>query len=77
VLASITRRHLIDLLDVDERSVALDELKATAREAFLASTTREVQPVAAVDAFELTAAPGDVTRAAAAAFAARREELLA
>jgi branched-chain amino acid aminotransferase len=76
VLASITRRHLIDLLDVEERSVALDELKATAREALLASTTREVQPVGLIDDFELPAAPGEVTRTAADAFAARREELL-
>jgi branched-chain amino acid aminotransferase len=77
VLASITRAHLLDLLDAEQRSIALDELKATAREAFLASTTREVQPVGAVDDCELPLAPGEVTRAAAAAFAARRDELLA
>jgi branched-chain amino acid aminotransferase len=76
VLASITRAHLIELLDVEQRSVGLDELRASAREAFLASTTREVQPVGAIDDFELPAAPGDVTRVAAAAFAARRDELL-
>jgi branched-chain amino acid aminotransferase len=77
VLASITRAHLLDLLDAEQRSIALDELKATAREAFLASTTREVQPVGAVDDCELPLAPGEVTRSAAAAFAARRDELLA
>jgi branched-chain amino acid aminotransferase len=77
VLASITRAHLLALVDVEQRSVALDELKATAREAFLASTTREVQAVGAVDDFELPAAPGAVTTAAAAAFAAHRDELLA
>ena len=76
VLASITRAHLLHLLDVEERSIALDELKATAREAFLASTTREVQPVGVVDDFELPVAPGPVTQAAAAAFAAHRDELL-
>jgi branched-chain amino acid aminotransferase len=76
VLASITRRHLLHLVDVEERSVALDELKATAQEAFLASTTREVQPVSAIDRFELPAAPGEVTSAAAAAFAAHRDDLL-
>jgi len=76
VLASITRAHLLELLDVEERGVALDELKATAREAFLASTTREVQPVAAIDDTELPAAPGEVTEAAAAAFVAHRDELL-
>jgi len=39
ILASITRAHLLDLLEVEERSVATDELLA-AREAFIASTTR-------------------------------------
>lgn len=77
VLASITRAHLLDLLDVEEGSAGLDELKATAREAFLASTIHEVQPVGTIDDFELPAAPGDVTRAAAVAFAAHREEMLA
>lgn len=77
VLASITRAHLIDLLEVDERSVGLDELEREAREAFLASTTREVQPVGQIDGRRLDGAPGEVTRAAAAAFAARRDELLA
>ena len=76
VLASITRAHLLRLVAVEERSVALDELKATAREAFLASTTREVQPVGAIDDFELPAAPGPTTHAAADAFAKHREELL-
>ena len=76
VLASITRAHLLDLLDVEQRSVGLEELRASAREAFLASTTREVQPIGAIDDFELPAAPGDVTRTAAAAFGARRDELL-
>lgn len=76
VLDSITRRHLLDLLGVEQRSVALEELRGHAREAFLASTTREVQPVAAIDDFELPAAPGEVTRAAAEAFARRRDELL-
>jgi branched-chain amino acid aminotransferase len=77
VLASITRAHLLRLVDVEERSVSLDDLKTSASEAFLASTTREVQPVGAIDDFELPAAPGDLTRAAADAFAAHRRELLA
>jgi branched-subunit amino acid aminotransferase/4-amino-4-deoxychorismate lyase len=75
VLASITRAHLLGLLDVEERSVALDDLRQTAREAFLASTTREVQPVGAIDDREIDA-PGNVTRAAAEAFAAHRDALL-
>jgi branched-subunit amino acid aminotransferase/4-amino-4-deoxychorismate lyase len=39
---------VIDLAGAEERSCTLDELVA-ADEAFLASTTREVQPVASVD----------------------------
>ena len=76
VLASITRAHLIELLEVQERSVALDELERDAREAFLASTTREVQAVATIDEREL-AAPGPVTQTAAAAFAEFRDAALA
>lgn len=76
VLASITRAHLLELVEVEERSVALDDLRG-AREAFLASTTREVQPVAAIDDLELPAAPGAATRAAATAFATHRDALLA
>jgi branched-chain amino acid aminotransferase len=76
VLASITRAHLLELVDVEERSVALDDLRG-AREAFLASTTREVQAVAAIDDVVLPAAPGEATRAAATAFATHRDALLA
>ncbi len=75
VLASITRAHLIDLVEVSERSIGIEELKSEAGEAFLASTTREVQAIAAIDDLEL-AAPGEVTLAAAAAFAAHREAAL-
>lgn len=52
VLASITRDRVLELADADERPGTLDELLA-ADEAFLASTTREVQPVAAVDGHAL------------------------
>lgn len=75
ILESITRAHLIELLDVEERAAALDDVVSGAREAFLASTTREVQPVGAIEDREL-GAPGEVTRVAAAAFARRRDELL-
>lgn len=75
VLASITRAQLLELLDVEERGAPLDEVVGGAREAFLASTTREVQPVGAVEHREL-GAPGEATRAAVAAFAERRDQLL-
>ncbi len=48
ILASITRARVLELGDADERPGTLDELLA-ADEAFLASTTREIQPIAAVD----------------------------
>jgi branched-chain amino acid aminotransferase len=48
ILASITRSVVIDVAGAQERACTLDEL-AAADEVFLASTTREVQPVAAVD----------------------------
>ena len=47
-----------------ERACTLDDVRA-ADEAFIASTVREVMPIAAVDDIELPAAPGPVTLAAA------------
>src|SRR5204862_7917876 len=64
ILASITRDVVVRLAGAEERSVDRDGLLAT-REAFIASTTREVQPVAAIEERTLTA-PGGRTRAAAA-----------
>ena len=64
ILPSITRAHLIDLLDSAEESCTLDEL-LDADEAFLASSVREVQPVAALDGRQFGEAPGPLTEAAA------------
>jgi branched-chain amino acid aminotransferase len=75
ILASITRDRVLQLLDVDERPATLDDIH-TAREAFLASTTREVQAVAAVEDRELQTAPGEVTREAAQALRTRIQEEL-
>jgi branched-chain amino acid aminotransferase len=68
VLESITRDRLVKALDVEEGSWQVDDLRA-ASEAFLASTTREIQPVAAIDGTELPAAPGPRTSEARRAFA--------
>jgi branched-chain amino acid aminotransferase len=68
VLESITRGRLIKALDIAEGSWQVDDLRA-AGEAFLASTTREIQAVAAIDGNELSAAPGPRTREAQQAFA--------
>jgi branched-subunit amino acid aminotransferase/4-amino-4-deoxychorismate lyase len=52
ILASITRDRLMRLVEVQERVLTTEEL-LNAREAFLTSTTREAQPVAAVETHEL------------------------
>ena len=64
VLDSITRRRLLALGIGAERPIAREEL-AGAREAFLASTLREVHPVRTIDGAVLPAAPGPLTAAAA------------
>ena len=56
VLESITRDRLVKALDVEEGSWPVDDLRA-AGEAFLASTTREIQAVAAIDGDELRRRP--------------------
>lgn len=71
-LAGITRELLLELVPVVERDVPLEAL-AAADEAFLASSTRDVQPIEAVDGTALPACPGPLTEQAGAAFA----ELLA
>jgi branched-chain amino acid aminotransferase len=68
VLESITRDRMIKALQVEEGSWHLDDLRG-ASEAFLASTTREIQPVSSVDGHVLAAAPGPRTQEAQAAFA--------
>jgi branched-chain amino acid aminotransferase len=75
VLDSITRRRLLALTGATERPVVRDELPAV-REAFLASTLREVHPVHAIDGAALPAAPGPLTAAAAAAMRERIAEEL-
>ena len=67
VLESITRDRLVKALDVEEGSWPVADLRA-AGEAFLASTTREIQAVAAIDGVELPEAPGPRTREAEQAF---------
>ena len=51
ILASITRAAVIELTRAQEQPCTLEDLFA-ADEAFLTSTTREVQPIAAVDTHE-------------------------
>lgn len=67
VLESITRALIVSELHVEEGSFDADELRG-AHEAFLASTTREVQPVSAIDGTELAETPGARTREAIESF---------
>ena len=71
ILASITRDHVVRLIEVRERPVGTEEL-LRAREAFLASTTREVQAVAAIEDHELPAQQGGADRTKEAAERLRR-----
>jgi branched-chain amino acid aminotransferase len=73
ILASITRARVLELLRVEERPCTMEDLQA-ASEAFLASTTREVQSIAAIEDIELPEGPR--TREAQAALRARIEEEL-
>ena len=75
ILASITRAAVIEVTGAEERACTLVELFA-ADEAFLASTTREVQPVGAIDDHEFEGA-GPVSEQAAEAMNARIESELA
>jgi branched-chain amino acid aminotransferase len=68
VLESITRDRLIKALDVEEGTWDVEDLRG-ASEAFLASTTREIQAVSAVDGNVFSAAPGPRTREAQETFA--------
>jgi branched-chain amino acid aminotransferase len=68
VLESITRDRMVKALQVEEGTWQIDDLRG-ASEAFLASTTREIQAVSAVDGRELPGAPGPRTREAQEAFA--------
>jgi branched-chain amino acid aminotransferase len=75
ILASITRDRLLRLLDVEERTATKEDV-LEAREAFLASTTREVQPIAAIEDRDL-GEPGERTRDAAARFSVQLQQELA
>ena len=69
ILDSITRAVVCEELDVEEGEFFSDELLA-ASEAFIASTTREIQPVSAIDGEAVPNVPGPATERAAEALAA-------
>jgi branched-chain amino acid aminotransferase len=75
ILASISRAKVIEETGAAEEPCTLADLQA-ADEAFLASTVREVMPIASIDDLRLPAAPGPLTLRAREALAERiRREL--
>ncbi len=74
ILASITRERLLRLVDVDESPTSTVDLLG-ASEAFLASTTREVHPVASIEGHHFSAV-GPRTREAAEAFRGHVQDAL-
>jgi branched-chain amino acid aminotransferase len=74
ILASITRDRLMQLTDAQERACTREDLME-AREAFVASSIREVQPVGAIEERDF-GEPGERTLAARDAFRAHVDEEL-
>jgi branched-chain amino acid aminotransferase len=74
ILASITRDRVMRVADVEERPCTMEDLRA-AREAFLASTTREAQSIAQIEDLELP--DGERTREIGAALRQLIDEELA
>ncbi len=66
---------MIEWAGAVEEELPLDAL-ASADEAFLSGTTRDVQPIKRVNGVALAAAPGPVTRKAAEIFAQRAAETI-
>ena len=77
-LAGVTRALVLELCAKGRIPVAEVDLKlshiAEADEAFLTSTTREVQAIGSVDGNAIVQAPGEVTKRLAAAFEALVQE---
>jgi branched-chain amino acid aminotransferase len=69
-LAGITRALVLEWVGGEETDVPLGDF-SEADEAFLTSTTRDVQAIRAVDGTVFPAAPGPVTRKAIEVFASR------
>jgi branched-chain amino acid aminotransferase len=72
-LAGVTRGLVIEWCGAEEEDLPLRAL-AEADEAFLSGTTRDVQPIRAVDGVPLPSAPGPVTAKAAETFSLRSVE---
>jgi branched-chain amino acid aminotransferase len=67
-LAGITRELVLEIEEVEERSVSLSEASG-ASEAFLTSSTRDISPISSLGEIVLSNAPGSVTLRVAEKFA--------
>jgi len=74
-LAGITRELLLEETDAVEADVTMDEFRG-AEEAFLTSSTRDVQPISSIDGVALPSCPGPLTKTAADAFRALEDRTL-
>lgn len=74
-LAGITRELVLEWCDVREVDEPLAEVRANASEAFLVSTTRDIQAIARWDDRDLPA-PGPVTKQCAETWVAREAETM-
>lgn len=74
-LAGIIRELLIEIVPVVESDIAIERL-ADVDEAFLTSSTREVQPISTIDGRAVPACPGPLTQQALTAFNAIRARSL-
>ena len=72
-LAGVTRALVIEWADAVEEELPISAL-TTADEAFLTGTTRDVQPIHAIDGTAIAAVPGSITRKAAEVFSMRSAE---
>ena len=69
-LAGVTRELVCELIEVEESALLTFADLDQADEIFLTSSTRDVHPVSHLDGAPVPSAPGPLTAAAAAAFAA-------
>lgn len=67
-LDGVTRELVMEATDVIEVPIPMEQLRRI-DEAFLTSSTRDVQPIAAIDGVRMTRVPGPLTLRAQAAFA--------
>jgi branched-chain amino acid aminotransferase len=74
-LAGVTRALVLEWFGGEEADLPLQDFYR-AEEAFLTSTTRDVQPIQVVDSTVLPGAPGPITAKAMEVFAARSAEFV-